>query len=217
VTITGDLASLTRRIERRRPGSRCGNRNASEPPPTRGRTSPTGSCNDDERHHLLASAFTGSPSGARTSGSAAGGVANSIGRSTRDVLNLVHELDQKGAGLRVLEPEFCASPHRDRQGARHRVRERLSGAVVATLGSLDRVAKRYTEFCVSGAGYRRFVGDRRQVAGHRRVVVDCRQVAGQTHLAESSLAVDHNQIAGRKQVVMGLHQQLPRNQENLPW
>ena len=78
------------------------------------------------------------------------------------------------------------------------------------------MAKRYTEFCVSAAGYRRFVGDRRQVAGHRRVVVDCRQVAGQTHLAESSLAVDHNQIAGRKQVVMGLHQQLRRNQEKLP-
>ncbi len=32
-----------------------------------------------------------------------------LGRSTRDVLNLVHELDQKGAGLRVLEPEFCTS------------------------------------------------------------------------------------------------------------
>src|SRR6266853_265779 len=30
-----------------------------------------------------------------------------LGRSTRDVLNLVHELEQKGAGLRVLEPEFC--------------------------------------------------------------------------------------------------------------
>src|SRR3546814_8726631 len=28
-----------------------------------------------------------------------------LGRSTRDVLNLVHELDQKGASLRVLEPE----------------------------------------------------------------------------------------------------------------
>lgn len=27
-----------------------------------------------------------------------------LGRSTRDVLNLVHELDQKGATLRVLEP-----------------------------------------------------------------------------------------------------------------
>jgi DNA invertase Pin-like site-specific DNA recombinase len=25
------------------------------------------------------------------------------------VLNLVHELEQKGAGLRVLEPEFCTS------------------------------------------------------------------------------------------------------------
>lgn len=49
-------------------------------------------------------------------------------------------------------------------------------------------------------------------------MVDRRQVAGQTHLAESSLAVDHHQIAGRKQVVvvMGLHQQLPRNQKKLP-
>jgi DNA invertase Pin-like site-specific DNA recombinase len=27
-----------------------------------------------------------------------------LGRSTRDVLNLVHELEQRGAGLRVLEP-----------------------------------------------------------------------------------------------------------------
>jgi len=61
----------------------------------------------------------------------------------------------------------------------------------------------YTEFSMSAAGYRRFVVDRRQVAG-------------QTHRAESSLAVDHNQIAGRKQVVMGLHQQLPRNQKKLP-
>jgi DNA invertase Pin-like site-specific DNA recombinase len=32
-----------------------------------------------------------------------------LGRSTRDVLNLVHELEQRGAGLRVLEPEFCTS------------------------------------------------------------------------------------------------------------
>jgi DNA invertase Pin-like site-specific DNA recombinase len=32
-----------------------------------------------------------------------------LGRSTRDVLNLVHELEQKAAGLRVLEPEFCTS------------------------------------------------------------------------------------------------------------
>jgi DNA invertase Pin-like site-specific DNA recombinase len=32
-----------------------------------------------------------------------------LGRSTRDVLNLVHELEQKNAGLRVLEPEFCTS------------------------------------------------------------------------------------------------------------
>lgn len=32
-----------------------------------------------------------------------------LGRSTRDVLNLVHELDTKQAGLRVLEPEFSTS------------------------------------------------------------------------------------------------------------
>jgi DNA invertase Pin-like site-specific DNA recombinase len=30
-----------------------------------------------------------------------------LGRSSRDTLNLVHELEQKGAGLRVLEPGFC--------------------------------------------------------------------------------------------------------------
>ena len=29
--------------------------------------------------------------------------------STRDVLNLVHDLEQKGAGLRVLEPDFSTS------------------------------------------------------------------------------------------------------------
>jgi DNA invertase Pin-like site-specific DNA recombinase len=29
---------------------------------------------------------------------------DSLGRNTRDVLNLVHELEQKGASLRVLEP-----------------------------------------------------------------------------------------------------------------
>src|SRR5215218_167870 len=29
-----------------------------------------------------------------------------LGRSTRDVLNLVHELEEKGAHLRVLEPEI---------------------------------------------------------------------------------------------------------------
>ncbi|MGE8131224.1 recombinase family protein [Methylobacterium sp. NPDC080182] len=29
-----------------------------------------------------------------------------LGRSTRDVLNLVHELDQKGAALRILDPEL---------------------------------------------------------------------------------------------------------------
>src|SRR3546814_9156942 len=28
-----------------------------------------------------------------------------LGRSTRDVLNLAHELDEKGASLRILEPE----------------------------------------------------------------------------------------------------------------
>ena len=39
-----------------------------------------------------------------------------LGRSTRDVLNLVHELEQKGAGLRVLEPEpeFCTSTNTGR-------------------------------------------------------------------------------------------------------
>lgn len=29
-----------------------------------------------------------------------------LGRSTRDVLNLVHDLDQKGASLRILDPEL---------------------------------------------------------------------------------------------------------------
>jgi DNA invertase Pin-like site-specific DNA recombinase len=29
-----------------------------------------------------------------------------LGRSTRDVLNLVHELEQKGASLKVLEPDI---------------------------------------------------------------------------------------------------------------
>jgi len=29
-----------------------------------------------------------------------------LGRSTRDVLNLVHELDQKGASLRILDPDL---------------------------------------------------------------------------------------------------------------
>src|SRR5262245_43868822 len=29
-----------------------------------------------------------------------------LGRSTRDVLNLVHELEEKGAHLKVLEPEI---------------------------------------------------------------------------------------------------------------
>ncbi|RVV96546.1 recombinase family protein [Mesobaculum littorinae] len=32
-----------------------------------------------------------------------------LGRSTRDVLNLVHELEAKGAALRVLEPEVSTS------------------------------------------------------------------------------------------------------------
>lgn len=32
-----------------------------------------------------------------------------LGRSTRDVLNLVHELDEKGASLRVLEPEISTT------------------------------------------------------------------------------------------------------------
>jgi DNA invertase Pin-like site-specific DNA recombinase len=32
-----------------------------------------------------------------------------LGRSTRDVLDLVCELELKGAGRRVLEPEFCTT------------------------------------------------------------------------------------------------------------
>lgn len=32
-----------------------------------------------------------------------------LGRSTRDVLNLVHELDERGASLRVLEPEITTN------------------------------------------------------------------------------------------------------------
>lgn len=32
-----------------------------------------------------------------------------LGRSTRDVLNLVHELDEKGASLRILEPEVTTT------------------------------------------------------------------------------------------------------------
>jgi DNA invertase Pin-like site-specific DNA recombinase len=32
-----------------------------------------------------------------------------LGRSTRDALNLVHELDQKGASLRILEPEVSTA------------------------------------------------------------------------------------------------------------
>src|SRR3546814_5503080 len=41
-----------------------------------------------------------------------------LGRSTRDVLNLVHELDQKGASLRVLEPEVTTAGSRGRRGHR---------------------------------------------------------------------------------------------------
>lgn len=32
-----------------------------------------------------------------------------LGRSTRDVLNLIHELDSRGASLRVLEPEITTA------------------------------------------------------------------------------------------------------------
>jgi DNA invertase Pin-like site-specific DNA recombinase len=32
-----------------------------------------------------------------------------LGRNTRDVLNLVHEVEQKGASLRVLEPEISTA------------------------------------------------------------------------------------------------------------
>jgi DNA invertase Pin-like site-specific DNA recombinase len=32
-----------------------------------------------------------------------------LGRSTRDVLNLVHELDERGASLRILEPEVSTA------------------------------------------------------------------------------------------------------------
>jgi DNA invertase Pin-like site-specific DNA recombinase len=32
-----------------------------------------------------------------------------LARSSRDTQNLVHALEQKGAGLRVLEPEFCTA------------------------------------------------------------------------------------------------------------
>lgn len=32
-----------------------------------------------------------------------------LGRSTRDVLNLIHELDTKGASLRILEPEVTTA------------------------------------------------------------------------------------------------------------
>jgi DNA invertase Pin-like site-specific DNA recombinase len=37
-----------------------------------------------------------------------------LGRNTRDVLNLVHELDPKGAGRRVLKPEFSTPNFRRR-------------------------------------------------------------------------------------------------------
>jgi DNA invertase Pin-like site-specific DNA recombinase len=33
-----------------------------------------------------------------------------LGRSTRDLLNLVHELEQKGAGLRERHQQFSAGP-----------------------------------------------------------------------------------------------------------
>ena len=36
-------------------------------------------------------------------------VVHRLGRSTRDVLNLVHELDAKGASLRILEPEITTA------------------------------------------------------------------------------------------------------------
>jgi DNA invertase Pin-like site-specific DNA recombinase len=32
-----------------------------------------------------------------------------LGRSTRDVLNLIHDLDQRGASLRILEPEVSTA------------------------------------------------------------------------------------------------------------
>ena len=32
-----------------------------------------------------------------------------LGRSTRDMLNLVHELDGKGVSLRVLEPDVATA------------------------------------------------------------------------------------------------------------
>ena len=38
-----------------------------------------------------------------------------LGRSTRDVLNLVHELDGKGASLRVLEPDVTTAGDLRRQ------------------------------------------------------------------------------------------------------
>jgi DNA invertase Pin-like site-specific DNA recombinase len=38
-----------------------------------------------------------------------------LGKSTRDVLNLVHELDQKGAALRVLEHRLFRRIHNLRQ------------------------------------------------------------------------------------------------------
>lgn len=37
-----------------------------------------------------------------------------LGRSTRDVLNLVHELDGKGVSLRVLEPDVTTAGDRGR-------------------------------------------------------------------------------------------------------
>ena len=39
-----------------------------------------------------------------------------LGRSTRDVLNLIHELDAKGAVLRVLEPDITTAGDLGRKG-----------------------------------------------------------------------------------------------------
>jgi DNA invertase Pin-like site-specific DNA recombinase len=41
-----------------------------------------------------------------------------LGRNTRDVLNLVHELDKKGAHLRVLEPVLSSFAFGSRMGAK---------------------------------------------------------------------------------------------------
>lgn len=42
-----------------------------------------------------------------------------LGRSTRDVLHLVHELDEKGASLRVLEPEVTTAGSMGANGHHH--------------------------------------------------------------------------------------------------